>query len=103
MVSFFKKWGRARVTPNAKNTLIVPPTLEIHLIDNDDNPVAGEPYRVTTAKGRVIKGNLDADGKADIRLPQPGECKVSFPKLDGALWELTDAPTESTEDDTDGP
>lgn len=63
--------------------------IEIVLHDGTEqkNPVGGERYRVTTANGKVIEGNLDGRGRARIEGIVPGTCQVTFPNLDQEDWE----------------
>ena len=62
-------------------------TLEIELVDEDDEPVAGEPYRVELPSGDVLQGNLNSLGKAMLTgIVDSGNCKVTFPRLDEAVW-----------------
>lgn len=63
--------------------------IEIELVDEDGQPIAGEPYTLKTPEGELIQGQLDASGRARIeRLTASGECLVSFTALDGEAWEL---------------
>ncbi len=53
--------------------------IEIELVDEEGNPVSGEPYRVTLADGiTVADGTLDEKGFARVDHIDPGTCKVSF-------------------------
>lgn len=62
-------------------------TLEIELVDEDDEPVASEPYRVELPNGDVVNGRLNAQGKAMLTgIVDSGNCKVTFPNLDEATW-----------------
>lgn len=61
--------------------------IEIELIDMDDKPVPGEPYRMTMADGTVHTGTLDEKGFARVEGLEPGSVKVTFPKLDKDAWE----------------
>jgi len=60
--------------------------IEIELVDEADQPVPGERYEVTTPDGRVVRGTLDQNGFAHIGGIQPGECKITFPRLDKEAW-----------------
>ncbi len=61
--------------------------IEIELKDEDDNPVPGEQYEITLPDGtHVARGTLDQDGLARVEGIDPGECKVTFPRLDKASW-----------------
>ncbi|GJQ30603.1 MAG: hypothetical protein HBSAPP03_24870 [Phycisphaerae bacterium] len=64
-----------------------PPTwIEIELLDDDDQPIAGEVYRVTTPDGKVRSGTLNDKGFARVEGVKKGQCKVTFPRLDEAAW-----------------
>jgi type VI secretion system secreted protein VgrG len=60
--------------------------IEIVLKDADDQPVAGERYRVITPDGKVREGHLGSDGRARVEGIVPGECQVTFPDLDQDDW-----------------
>jgi len=62
----------------------------VELVDEEDNPVAGERYAITLPDGKTIaQGTTGPDGKATVRLrkDQAGTCKITFPKLDKDAWE----------------
>ncbi len=61
--------------------------VEIELVDEDGKPVPGERYRVETPDGKIAEGTLDEKGIARINRVKPGNCKVTFPKLDKDAWE----------------
>ncbi|HQU13045.1 MAG TPA: type VI secretion system tip protein VgrG [Thermodesulfobacteriota bacterium] len=61
--------------------------VEIELVDEDGKPVPGERYRVETPDGKIAEGSLDEKGFARINRVKPGNCKVTFPKLDKDAWE----------------
>ncbi len=61
--------------------------IEIKLVDEDGSPVAGERYRVTLPDGSTLaEGTLDEKGFARVSNIDPGNCKVTFPELDGEVW-----------------
>jgi len=61
--------------------------IEIVLKDEDGEPVPGERYRVTLPDGSTLaEGTLDTDGYAKVSNIDPGNCKVTFPELDGRSW-----------------
>jgi len=61
--------------------------LEIELVDEEDEPVPGERYRIELPDGTTASGTLDEKGFARIEGIEPGSCKVSFPELDQDAWE----------------
>ena len=60
--------------------------IEIHLEDEDGNPIYGEEYKVIEPGGREVTGALDAKGLARIDGIDPGQCKVTFPRLHHKEW-----------------
>lgn len=61
--------------------------IEIELKDDDGNPVPGERYRVTLPDGSTLaEGTLDGKGFAKVTNIDPGNCKITFPELDGEIW-----------------
>jgi type VI secretion system secreted protein VgrG len=61
--------------------------IEIEMVDADDHPVPGEPYRITLSDESVIEGTLDEKGCARIEGIEPGSCQITFPNLDKEAWE----------------
>jgi len=62
--------------------------VEIELVDEDDNPVPGEKYKVTLPDGKTVaEGTLDEVGYAKVSGIDPGTCKITFPTLDKDAWE----------------
>ena len=61
--------------------------IEIELVDEEDNPVPGEKYRVTLPNGKVAQGTLDNKGFAHVGGIDPGTCQITFPDLDKDAWE----------------
>lgn len=77
----FRKEDKESAPPEQKQVWI-----EIELIDDDDKPIAGEPYRITLPDGSAATGTTDENGKARVEGFEPGECKVCFPQMDKAGW-----------------
>jgi hypothetical protein len=71
---------------NPVDPVTKPSWIEILLVDANDNPVAGEPYKVTAPDNSEKEGTLDDKGFARIDNIDPGSCKVTFPALDGRSW-----------------
>lgn len=61
--------------------------IEIELVDEDDEPVPGEKYKVTLPDDSVAEGTLDNNGFVHIDGIEPGTCKITFPELDKDVWE----------------
>ncbi len=62
--------------------------IEIEMVDEEDQPVPGERYRITLPDGEsVAEGTLDGKGFARVVGIEPGSCKVTFPDLDKGAWE----------------
>lgn len=61
--------------------------IEIELVDENDQPVPGERYRVTLPDGTIIaEGTLDEKGLKRIDGIDPGTCQITFPNLDKDAW-----------------
>jgi len=61
--------------------------IEIELVDEEDEPIPGEKYKITLSDDSVIEGTLDGDGFARHDDIPKGTCKVTFPELDKDAWE----------------
>ncbi len=61
--------------------------IEIKLVDENDEPVLGERYRITLPDGSVDEGTLDEQRSVRIEGIDPGTCQVTFPNLDKNAWE----------------
>jgi hypothetical protein len=59
----------------------------ITLVDEEDQPVPGEAYKITLSDGSEITGALDGEGKARLDGIQRGTCQITFPDLDRRAWE----------------
>ena len=74
--------------PTAEEAKVKNSWIEIELIDEADQPVPGEQYKVTLPDGTTVaEGTLDHKGFARIDGIEPGTCKVTFPRLDKEAWE----------------
>ena len=61
--------------------------IEIELVDEEDEPVPGEKYKITLPDGSVAQGTLDQNGFARVEGIDSGTCQITFPKLDKDAWE----------------
>ena len=61
--------------------------IEVQLIDEDDQPVAGVPYRIELSDKRVRTGVTNANGTLRYERIPGGTCKFTFTKLDEDAWE----------------
>jgi type VI secretion system secreted protein VgrG len=62
--------------------------IEIELVDEEDNPIPGEKYKITLPDGKTVAtGTLDENGFARVEGIDPGSCKITFPNLDKDAWE----------------
>ena len=62
--------------------------IEIEMVDEANQPVAGEAYRITLPDGETVaEGTLDEKGFARVDHIDPGSCKITFPNLDKDAWE----------------
>ena len=61
--------------------------IEIELVDEADQPVAGAKYQVELPDGKIATGTTGPDGMARITGVEPGTCKICFPELDKDAWE----------------
>src|SRR5687768_5919431 len=59
----------------------------LRLVDEEGEPVAGEPWRLTFADGSKAEGTLGADGQVAVFARGAGETSVTFPGLDADAWE----------------
>jgi len=61
--------------------------IEIEMVDEEDEPVAGVAYSIKLPDGTETTGTLDSEGFARVDGIEPGQCEVTFPKLDKSAWE----------------
>jgi hypothetical protein len=62
--------------------------IEIEMVDQENKPVKGLPYKITLPDGNTVaEGTLDEKGFARVDNIEPGSCKVTFPTLDQEAWE----------------
>ena len=62
--------------------------IEIQLVDEQGEPVSGEPYELTLPDGSIQKGKLNYRGRARVDdIGRPGVCLLKFSNLDADAWE----------------
>lgn len=63
--------------------------VEIQLEDQNGRAVPNEEFLVVLPDGKEVRGYLDSAGWARVEaIDSAGECLVSFPNLDSAIWEF---------------
>ncbi len=74
--------------PGDKDPTVKTHWIEISLVDEDTGkPIPGEPYQITLPDGKVVPGTLDEKGVTRLDgIPDAGNCKITFPKLDKDAW-----------------
>jgi len=60
--------------------------IEIELVDEQGEPVAGMAYQITLPDDSIASGTLDEKGFARVEGFEAGSCRVSFPTLDQDAW-----------------
>ena len=60
--------------------------IEVHLVDLDNNPLAGERYQIRLPNSSLREGTLDSAGKVRFDGITPGQATISFPDIDGREW-----------------
>ena len=60
--------------------------LEVVLVGEDAAGISGAEYLVITPDGREHSGVTDAKGVGRLQNIPPGQCRITFPKLDRDVW-----------------
>jgi hypothetical protein len=63
-----------------------PHWIEFQLVDQDNNPVPGEPYKVRLSDQSIFTGTLDNDGKVRIDSIVAGQATICFTGMDKKEW-----------------
>lgn len=86
------QYGTAKVKPykppqTAADKAKKPSWIEIKMVDEQGDPVTGEPYSITLPDGETVaSGTLDEKGFARIDGIDPGTCQITFPQRDTEAW-----------------
>ena len=80
------KYGSAKTKPAKPDKDKKKSWIEIEMVDEADNPVIGMAYRVTLSDNTVAEGTLNEKGVGRIEGIDPGNCKITFPRLDQDAW-----------------
>ena len=83
------KYGEPEEKPHKKSTDDEEKKswIEIELVDEENNPVPGERFKVILPDETVCSGTLNEKGFYRIDGIDPGTCKITFPNLDKDAWE----------------
>jgi len=83
------KYGSEQVKPHnpTEEEIEEKSWIEIEMVDEEDEPVPGEKYKITLPDDSVAEGTLDGKGFARVEGIEPGTCKITFPELDKDAWE----------------
>jgi len=79
----------ASSSPNTQMITPCPDTsawIEFQLVDQDNKPIAGEPYRVRLPDQSLMTGTLDSEGKVRFEGIVPGEASICFTSMDEKEW-----------------
>ncbi|MDA8140074.1 MAG: type VI secretion system tip protein TssI/VgrG [Desulfobacteraceae bacterium] len=60
--------------------------IEVQLLDDQDQPKAGEQFYITAANGKQYSGVTNAQGIGRVEKLPPGMCRLDFARLDKDLW-----------------
>ena len=60
--------------------------VDVQLIDEEGEPVAGARYILKITDGSKRAGTLDASGRVRVTNIDPGTCEVWFPDFDASEW-----------------
>ncbi|HEV2703637.1 MAG TPA: hypothetical protein VGV09_18575 [Steroidobacteraceae bacterium] len=74
------------ITPSQMKALRQTHWITIQLVDTEGNPVADEPYVITTPDNSRHSGTTDESGIAHLDGILDGQCKISFPNRDQNAW-----------------
>jgi len=76
------------ITPSALRKLKDEGWIEIAFVDGGGEPVADVAFDLRLADGKSQSGKTNKGGSARLEGITPGECKVSFPNIDGPVVQV---------------
>jgi type VI secretion system secreted protein VgrG len=65
--------------------------IEIEMVDELGRPWPHEAFEIEQPDGDMIRGTLDAKGRAHVSVRKPGTCQIRFPNLDADTWRRANA------------
>lgn len=74
--------GTPMVQPCSKDATWI----EVHLVDEEGNAVAGAKYRIRLPDQSLMEGVLDESGKVRFDSIVAGQATVTFPDIDAKEW-----------------
>jgi hypothetical protein len=77
----------AKKAPKSSDSSVGKTWVAFQLVDQYGTPVANASYEVTLTDGSIKSGDLDDQGLARFDDIDPGQCKISFPKIDAREWQ----------------
>ena len=86
------------IEPAQKGAVPDKATLEIHVVDLNQEPQEGLAFEIKMPDGGTASGKLDKEGRGLAKSASPGVFKVTFPDLDGADWDGDGAQELPTDD-----
>lgn len=60
--------------------------IEFRLVDENNKPIAGEPYRVRLPDQSIMTGRLDSEGRVRFEGITPGQASICFISIDEKEW-----------------
>jgi protocatechuate 3,4-dioxygenase beta subunit len=60
--------------------------IEFRLVDQNNQPVPSEPYRVLLPDQSIMTGTLDSEGKVRFEGIIPGQASICFTDMDEKDW-----------------
>lgn len=87
--------GTLRLGTSRRHVLIVR-ALRLELVDNEGEPLAGEPYEIGENARVVARGRLDACGRAEVLALFKAPYQVRFPELRDDIWSVAQDPAASS-------